>query len=192
MVAPGGFGRATRRSNVEHCRSSIPHPSRSTGTTSCCIHQCARQAVWLVRLATVAAPPIGEIPRIQLEFGHTNEVNAHDFEKAQYEFFQQGREFFSWFSGKNTPNILEMIARQIGALEVAMKVQATRRIEKITYATGADLADLSSAVTRHLREGWLPYGNVVVLPPNMESGFLQPMVIYAVEPPSPREAGSPQ
>lgn len=37
--------------------------------------------------------------------------------EVKKEFYAMGYEFFNWNKGKNTPNILEMLCHQLGALE---------------------------------------------------------------------------
>lgn len=44
-----------------------------------------------------------------------------DTDKSKKEFSEKGASFFSWNSGKNTPNILQLLAGQIGALEKVLK-----------------------------------------------------------------------
>lgn len=48
-------------------------------------------------------------------------------------FLDKGTDFFTINSGKNTPNILEMPTRQVGALEVAMK-RASDSSDKLAAA----------------------------------------------------------
>ena len=48
-------------------------------------------------------------------------------------FLDKGTQFFTINSGKNTPNILEMLSRQVGALEVAMK-RASDSSDKLAAA----------------------------------------------------------
>lgn len=42
-------------------------------------------------------------------------------EKSKNAFYKNGASFFSWNSGKNTPNILMLLTNQIGALEKIMR-----------------------------------------------------------------------
>lgn len=44
-----------------------------------------------------------------------------DTEKTKNEFYEKGASFFSWNSGRNTPNILLGLTGQIGALEKVLK-----------------------------------------------------------------------
>ena len=48
-------------------------------------------------------------------------------------FLEKGTEFFTINSGKNIPNILEMLAKQVGALEIATK-KASESSDKLAAA----------------------------------------------------------
>jgi hypothetical protein len=48
-------------------------------------------------------------------------------------FLEKGTDFFGIQSGKNIPNILEMLSRQVGALEVALK-RASASSDKLASA----------------------------------------------------------
>lgn len=56
-----------------------------------------------------------------------------DNEKIKDEFYAKGASFFSWNSGKNTPNILLLLVEQIGALEKTIK-QSSESQSKLSTA----------------------------------------------------------
>lgn len=116
-------------------------------------------------------------------------MNSDQFTKAQYEFYKKGEEFFTWFNGKNTPNILEMIGRQIGAIEVAMKLTAKRRIASMSFASGGEIAEITATISRHLAEGWHPYGYLLFDHDSNERKYVQAMVKYSDESPTPAGLG---
>jgi hypothetical protein len=47
-----------------------------------------------------------------------------------------------------------------------------RTVTDLQYATGSDLAELTAAVRRHLVEGWVPFGSLVIGSGDAESRVL--------------------
>jgi hypothetical protein len=109
-------------------------------------------------------------------------MTSEQFAKAQYDYYIIGREFFAWFNGKNTPNILEMIGHQLGAIEVALKLAANRRVAEMSFASSAEIGEITATISRHLAEGWEPYGNLTVDSGGEERKYVQAMVKYADKP----------
>jgi len=101
------------------------------------------------------------------------------YEAALMKFLEQGGGFFSWFQGKNTPNILSRMAEQLTAIEGAIKASTQpKKVLEYTYLFAPDLADLWAAVQRHMKEGWQPVGNLLESNTPSERRFIQPMAKY--------------
>lgn len=85
------------------------------------------------------------------------------YEQLLLSFLESGQGFFSWFQGKNTPNILDNICRQLGAIEKSLKEQGNgQKFVEFTYLSADHLDELWEVVRRHINEGWQPHGTLVV------------------------------
>ena len=73
-----------------------------------------------------------------------------DDEELRRDFLLAGRSFFSWNSGKNTPNILLKLEQRLGSLE-ASTCQITEAISKLdesVRAASASSTSLASALNK--------------------------------------------
>ena len=90
-------------------------------------------------------------------------MDQDKYEAALMQFLTSGNGFFSWFQGKNTPNILSQMTRQLGAIELALKSsQRPQLVKEFSYLCDSELGGLWAIVQRHIAEGWQPYGALVV------------------------------
>lgn len=96
------------------------------------------------------------------------------YEKLLFEFLGSGTEFFRWFQGKNTPNILLKMSEHLGAIESAMRSSDNQpAVTEFAYLTGDSLGDLWAKVQRHLAEGWQPHNTLVVSPVDGKTMYFQ-------------------
>jgi hypothetical protein len=104
------------------------------------------------------------------------------YEQLLFEFLASGHGFFSWFQGKNTPNILMMMSQQLGAIEHAMKSsQKPQLVKEFAYLSETELSDLWATVQRHIAEGWQPYGSLVVGNAEGQTKYFQAVAKFQAE-----------
>jgi hypothetical protein len=103
-------------------------------------------------------------------------MNVHTFEQAQFGFFTRGKEFFESVSANKIQQWFTLLTGQLGAVEVALKKRNAERITELVYARGADLAEITGTVGRHLLEGWQPYGGLTVVHQDGNDTYFQAMM----------------
>jgi hypothetical protein len=79
-------------------------------------------------------------------------------EKMRRQFLQKGADFFSWNSGKNTPNVLLQLVERIENLEASARqtTEAVAKLDASVREASASSSRLSTALN------WLTFAYVAV------------------------------